>query len=368
MNEKINPFNPTFGDVPKIYLDDGMRVKKLTDKIQQSEFARSFFITGVRGSGKTSFITKVEKELIKNDNFYSIDLINNDFLLINFINELAELSKTKVQDLFSKLSIKSIDFKNLTLTLDQENNINQFNLIKVAKEAMDKIKEQNKSVVVIIDEVDNNKHIREFAKIFNELKRKEYPIFVIMAGLPDVILDLQNENNLTFLLRSEKEEITPLSNTSMTLAYQKIFNCEFDLAQKMVKMTKGYSYAFQILGSLAFDEMSRTNYTFSIEQLNNITNIYKQFLFENVYNKIFSDLSEVDKKYLICANDKKLSEIAEILKVNSTYAAQYRRRTIEKQLVKPSSFGYVVYTLPYFDEFIKNTQDPDSIYFYNVKF
>lgn len=50
-----NPFNPTFGDVPNIFLD---KQKQVDELIQTSDFARSFFITGVRGSGKTSFLTK----------------------------------------------------------------------------------------------------------------------------------------------------------------------------------------------------------------------------------------------------------------------------------------------------------------------
>lgn len=55
-----NPFNPTFGDVPKIYLDTGNQAESLAALIKNSEFARSFFITGVRGSGKTTFMTQVE--------------------------------------------------------------------------------------------------------------------------------------------------------------------------------------------------------------------------------------------------------------------------------------------------------------------
>ena len=50
-----NPFNPTFGDVPNIFLDKQKQVDELIQTIQTSDFARSFFITGVRGSRKTSF-------------------------------------------------------------------------------------------------------------------------------------------------------------------------------------------------------------------------------------------------------------------------------------------------------------------------
>lgn len=56
-----NPFNPTFDDVPNIFLDKQKQVDELIQTIQISDFARSFFITGVRGSGKTSFLTKISE-------------------------------------------------------------------------------------------------------------------------------------------------------------------------------------------------------------------------------------------------------------------------------------------------------------------
>lgn len=60
-----NPFNPTFGDVPKIFLDTDTRINDLISKIKTSDFARSFFITGVRGSGKTVFLNAVAQNWIK---------------------------------------------------------------------------------------------------------------------------------------------------------------------------------------------------------------------------------------------------------------------------------------------------------------
>lgn len=64
-----NPFNPTLGDVPKVYLDTDHRAEQLIQKIKSSEFARSFFITGVRGSGKTAFMTQVENQLSQDQRY-----------------------------------------------------------------------------------------------------------------------------------------------------------------------------------------------------------------------------------------------------------------------------------------------------------
>lgn len=50
---------------PKIFLDTNTRINDLISKIKTSDFARSFFITGVRGSGKTVFLTQWLKNWIK---------------------------------------------------------------------------------------------------------------------------------------------------------------------------------------------------------------------------------------------------------------------------------------------------------------
>lgn len=45
--------------------------------------------------------------------------------------------------------------------------------------------------------------------------------------------------------------------------------------------------------------MVKENGQFSLEKLSRVTDIYKIRLFDNAYSKIFSDLSEMDQKYLI---------------------------------------------------------------------
>lgn len=62
--------------------------------------------------------------------------------------------------------------------------------------------------------------------------------------------------------------------------------------------------------------------------------------------------------------NKQLKDVAKQLHVNASYASQYRHRAITRQLVRPSSFGHVVYTLPFFAEFLQATQDPGSMYYY----
>lgn len=229
-----NPFNPTFGDVPKIFLDTDTRINDLISKIKTSDFARSFFITGVKGSGKTVFLNAVAQKLDQDDNCYRINLINKDNLVASLTKKLAIKTESAFQKALN--NVNSITVKGINIDLNSSETEYDIVLEKI----LEKVKRQNKYVVVTIDEITNTEAVREFAQVFNELKGDNLPIFVLMTGLPDLILDIQTQNKLTFLLRSEKIHTLPLKNADIIAAYSSVFNCSLSVASCMAKMTGGH--------------------------------------------------------------------------------------------------------------------------------
>lgn len=111
-----NPFNPTFGDVPKIFLDTDTRINDLISKIKTSDFARSFFITGVRGSGKTVFLNAVAQKLDQDDNCYRINLINKDNLVASLTKKLAIKTESAFQKALN--NVNSITVKGINIDLN----------------------------------------------------------------------------------------------------------------------------------------------------------------------------------------------------------------------------------------------------------
>ena len=356
-----NPFNPTFGDVPNIFLDKQKQVDELIQTIQTSGFARSFFITGVRGSGKTSFLTKISEQLQDDSNCYLIDLINENGILTTLARKLYHQNGSKLSELFDSLNSISIG----GVAIEREKEIPNIEIM--LEELMQSVASKNKYVVITIDEVSNSKAIQSFAKEFNALKRKKYPIYVIMTGLPDLILDIQNDDKLTFLLRSEKIEMQPLSTQDIVFAYQNVFDNNFEVANQMAKRTRGYSYAFQLQGYIYFNYLQSKQASPSIENLNDIFKQYQTMLFNNAYLKIFSGLSDTDRKYLsIIADHPIFKDAVKAMGKNGSYVSQYRRRMLERHLIIPDNHGEVAYTLPLFKEFIKETQNPDSEFYWSL--
>lgn len=209
-------------------------------------------------------------------------------------------------------------------------------------------------MVVVIDEVDNSTVIREFAQLFSAMKRLDPPLFALMTGLPDLVLDIQTADRLTFLLRADKVALSPLNLVAMTTAYQQTLKLALPLAQRMAKLTAGYSYAFQLLGYLVFETANGAPVTETT--INSVMDQYQLYLFENAYQKIFADLSEMDRQYLVAiADNPTFATVSERLKKSRSYVSQYRRRALARHLIVATGYGKVAYTLPQFKEFILAT-------------
>lgn len=350
-----NPFNPTFGDIPELFLQAETSPHEIASLIEQSKFARSFFITGVRGSGKTVYMTKVASLLSTEQNFVHIDLLNNENIIENFSSKLYYASNSKFDQILP--TIESLSVAGLSFKFSDNQSDNPELLIE---ELLNVLKSQSKKVLITIDEVDDSKAIQRFAQLFAALKRKQLPVFCLMTGLPELVLNVQNNKKLTFLLRSEKIFMSPLDNLAMVQTYQKVFACSVKLASQMAKLTAGYSYAFQLLGYLCFEnnpQLEETNFA-TVKELFQLT------LFENAYQKIFEGLSDLDRQYLIAIQgQRKLEEVCRIMNKDKVFVSQYRRRALERRLIRPTGHGTVDYTLPLFSEYINAVQDPDSLFY-----
>ncbi|MCI1466443.1 MAG: ATP-binding protein [Lactobacillus sp.] len=353
-----NPFNPTFGDVPKIFLrsQDQDYYDQVVGMVEHSDFTRSIFISGVRGSGKTAFMMKVAQHFAADPDYYYVDLLNKPGIVTNFARLLAYALGPQASSVLQ--SINSLGIGKLSISRDVESP----NVDVLLTKLMDKVKKSHKRILVTLDEVDNSAPIKDFVQVFNAMKRQDCPIFLLMTGLPDLILNLQNDDKLTFLLRSDKIEMTPLEKLDIFQTYQDVFHCSSQVAAAMFRMTKGYSYAFQLLGYILYEQMQGK--TPAITDLQELEDKYQAHLFNNAYQKIFQDMSAVDQQYFyaICGHHD-LGEIAQIMGKSNVYVAQYRRRALERHLIKPAAYGYVEFTLPYFEDYLQATKNIDSIFY-----
>ncbi|MBE5925344.1 MAG: ATP-binding protein [Lachnospiraceae bacterium] len=216
---------------------------------------------------------------------------------------------------------------------------------------MESLRKHGKRVLITVDEVTSTQTMREFASAFQIFVRQDLPIFLLMTGLYENVNVLQNEKNLTFLYRAPKIELKPLNIGTIAKNYKGKFKLDDDTALHMAKLTRGYSFAFQVLGYFTWENDG---------DYEGILSDYKQYLDDYVYDKIWSELSRGDKRILYgmakCENGK-ISSIREILGIETNEFNPYRKRLIKKGIVNGDERGYVKFVLPLFEQYVLENYD-----------
>ena len=167
-----------------------------------------------------------------------------------------------------------------------------------------------------------------------------------MTALQENVNLLINDKAMTFLSRTPKIELEPLSLSNIALAYSNIFNIDISLASQMSKLTKGYAFAYQVLGYLFYESNNK-------KLTDDLISEYEQYLWKNGYNKFWKDLTNIERKFLIAMveTDGEKNSIIQS-GFSSTNYSQYRRRLLEKGLVYMPEHGKLDFVLPRFKEYV----------------
>ena len=343
-----NPFTLDFGREP---------AEMIPRSVLMTDLIRSFteepanmhisIITGVRGSGKTVFMTSVCKHFKEEKDWIVIELNPERDLLANFASKLSEGKKLK-----GSLSSAKLNFSAFGLGLQVEGNEAARDIEAAVSAMLEGLKKKHKKVLIAIDEVSNTASMKVFVSAFQIFLRQELPVFLLMTGLYENIRALQDQKTLTFLYRAPRIALTPLNLGRMADSYARIFGMTQEEALEMARQTKGYSFAFQVLGF------------FTWKHRNDPARIhaeYKQYLEEYVYEKIWQELSAEDRRILygIAKNPGgEISVIRDYLNLSSNRFTPYRTRLIRKGVINGDVYGIVRFELPLFDAFVLEQYDP----------
>ena len=344
-----NPFTLTFGKNPLESVERPVQNNEILDAFTSETINQQMFIiTGVRGSGKTVMMSNICQELGKRSDWIVLELNPATDLLQSI------LSKLYSNHLVSKL-IKSskidLSYFGFGVSIDGATQITDSETAIVT--ILKKIQKEGKRVLFCIDEMSNNEYMKVFAGSFQIFVRQELPVFLLGTGLYENIDELQNEKNLTFLYRAPKIQLQPLNISAIAAKYQSIFKFADSEALEMAKLTKGYPFAFQVLGYLTWN---------AGRDYNSILSEYEQYLSEFVYDKLWSELSLKDRlvaKAIVDTEDKRIKDIRELLNMSTNEFNPYRQRLIKKGIVDGSTRGFLYFTLPLFEEYINTHYDID---------
>lgn len=337
-----NPFTLTFGKSPLEPVERPVQTNEIIDTFTAEPVNQQMLlITGVRGSGKTVMMTEISRKLRTREEWVVIELNPSVDLLQGM---LSKLNSNPVCAGIIKSAKIDLSFWEFGVSIEGAAPITDAETAIIA--ILEKMKKNGKKLLVTIDEVTNNEFMHVFAGSFQIFVRQDLPIFLLATGLYENIDELQNEKNLTFLYRAPKIQMKPLNQQAIIKKYMNIFQIEREQAAPMAELTKGYPFAFQVLGYLTWN--NRGNYREVLEE-------YEQYLSEFVYDKIWSELSQKDRvvaRGIAETGSGKIKDIREHLGMETNQFNPYRKRLIKKGILSGEMRGYVYFTLPLFEDYV----------------
>ena len=339
-----NPFTLSFGKKPLQYVSRIAQTQEIVENFNSPEPPNQIYmLTGVRGSGKTVTMTGIASELKELEEWIVVELNPTRDLLQSLAAKLYSLPEMYAHFVQAKL-----DFSFLGLGVSLENATPITDIENAIELMLAELQKRGKRLLITIDEITNSDYVRVFVSAFQIFIRQDYPIFLLMTGLYENIYNLQNDNSLTFLYRAPKMILEPLNHTAVRKQYMNIFKLDIEAAGAMAGLTKGYPFAFQVLGYLYWENREEK----TIEE---ILPEYDQYLEEYVYSKIWSEVSSKDQEVLVAmsrSGETKVKNIREEIGMTSEQFSVYRDRLKRKGILDTRTYGEVSFTLPRFAEFI----------------
>lgn len=350
-----NPYVISFGRIPNQYIRRSLLIDDIIDTLE-SEYVedQAFKITGIRGTGKTVTLTTIEKELKDEKEWIVVDLKPDS----NITSELVANLYTEIPFITSFVDA-NLNLSAFGIGLNISSKSPAASLDVALDKMLGEVKRRKKKVLVLIDEVRKTDALVDFIQEFQILIRREYPLYLIVAGLYEDIESIENTDGLTFFLRAPRYEMTPLNIGVIKEDYKETLSISDDTAYNLAVMTKGYAFAFQAFGKYMWEEKAK-------EITPKVMALIDEALAVKVYDKIWSELKERDKwfmKFIAQKDTMDVTELLEITKKKHNEWSEPRKRLIEKGIIDGSVRGKIVVRLPRFKEYINNTY----LYNYNEK-
>ena len=336
-----NPYTLVFGQRPLEMIDRTAQAERIISEFTQDRPANYLnLITGIRGAGKTVFITQIANKLQDRKDWEIINLNPQRDLLNSLV---AKLDSNKILSRLFRESEINLSAFGIGVNIKGSEPI--YDVEEALIRMLKSIKKHNKRVLITIDEVTNSKEMKIFASTYQLLLREDLPVFLLMTGLYKNVDGLRNADGMTFLERAPRTVLNPLSIDAITDNYIETLKVAMHEATRLAVLTKGYSFAFQTIGYFNWENPDN-----SIKALREA----KEYLYEFAYRKIWSELSPKDKEFaeaLAKSATGSVAEVKELLNYNNNQFNPYRDRMIKAGVIMRPSSGMLEFALPWFEDF-----------------
>ncbi len=383
-----NPFSPGAGAPPPelVGRDDVLdQARILLGRIKQRRAEKSILLTGLRGVGKTVLLNEMERTA-QADGYRTLLVEAHEqkplgALLAAPLRQLlykldrlagaghkARQALAVLKGFFGTISVKMEGIE-LGLDIDAEKGTAdsgdlEIDLPDLFTAVAEAAAEQGTCIAVMIDEIQylNKKELGALIMSMHRMQQRQLPLVLLGAGLP-ILPGLAGESKSYAERLFSFPDVGALSESDTSRALQapvKQYRVEFDEAavREIYRLTQGYPYFLQEWGYQAWNRAEVSPISLVVVQ-DAFATVTKR-LDENFFRVRFNRLTPREKRFLrvmaeLGPRAQRGSEVAECLSVKINSIGPTRAKLINKGMIYSPAHGYLAFTVPLFDDFMRRT-------------
>ncbi|MES2615008.1 MAG: ATP-binding protein [Bdellovibrionota bacterium] len=384
MKPEDNPYAPGAGTPPPeltgrdaLLNDADIALKRIKKGLSE----QSYILTGLRGVGKTVLLNKILQDARRLG--FVVDLIEapenrkiaellvpslrKATALLN-VSEGLKVFGTKVLRVIKSFSLTmKVAETDLTLSLDPERGIAdsgdiERDLSDLLEEVGILAKEAGKGVALLIDEIQylSEQDLAALIVAAHRIAQRQLPVMIIGAGLP--MLPGISGNAKSYAERLFKfPEIGALQREDAIKALvepARHLGVEYlpEALDQILKSTKGYPYFLQEWGYATWNYAQNSPIT-----LNDVNAAQKKVIekLDNSFFRVRLDrMTDSEKRYLrglaqLGPGPHETKKIASLFNKKNRSFGPARDSLIKKGMIYSPSHGFLEFTVPLFDEFMR---------------
>lgn len=388
MDPLKNPYSPGAGaPPPELVGRDAilMQAEILLGRIKNNKPEKSFLMTGLRGVGKTVLLIEIQKKaenlgyktiFIEAHEDKSLGALLAPYLrtLLYSFNRMAGIgdkARRALSVLRGFIGSLKVAYGDISIGLDIEPELGSADsgdieidlpqlLVAVGEAALD----SDCAVSILVDEIQylSKKELGALIMAMHKLQQRQLPVLLIAAGLP-VLPGLAGES------KSYAERLFNFPNIgelSKEDAYKALrdpalaagVDFEDKALEKIYEMTHGYPYFLQEWGYKTWNKAQSNPITYLTVNL--ATQEVIEQLDNNFFRVRFDRLTPGERVFLRTMADLgegpyKAGDIADKCDVKVSALSSTRANLMKKGMIYSPSYGYIAFTVPLFDQFMRRT-------------
>ncbi|MEQ9519076.1 MAG: ATP-binding protein [Parvibaculum sp.] len=387
MDPVRNPFAPGAGSQPPELAgrDEVIREADIAlQRILSGRHDRSQILLGLRGTGKTVLLNRIEKLAMEHDHLTSFVEAPEDKRLTELLYpkifqvlrklSLIESAKKTAHDAMRVLRSFASAFKvsvgDVSISVDEmvgtaDSGNLEFDLGELFIEVGKASKSAGKAWTLLIDEVQylSKEELSALIVAIHRVNQLDLPILFFGAGLPQIAAlsgDAKSYAERLFKF----PEIGPLEPIAAKKAIRQPIEEEGEEIQEraldlIVERTQGYPYFLQEWGYQAWNAADES--PIDINDINVATSASLRRLDESFFRVRYDRLTPKEREYVVAMaslgkGPYRSSDVADQLGESVQSLGPRRSKIIHKGMIYSPAHGDIAFTVPMFEDYLRRTK------------